>query len=61
LILLLCVWDILLGPGDVFGEPLEFGAFEHLGINHAHEQSLDRPITKPVHNALRGAAGYTLS
>jgi hypothetical protein len=45
----------------MIGEALELGAIKHLGINHAHEQSFDGPITKPVHNAFRGAAGYALS
>jgi hypothetical protein len=44
----------------VLGEPLKLGAIEHLGIDHTHKQCLDGPITKPVHNAFRGAPGYTL-
>jgi len=47
--------------GDAVGQTLEFGAVEHVGVDHADEQRFDRALAQPVHNALDGPAGGTLA
>jgi hypothetical protein len=54
-------WSGFLCSGDAVGEALEFGAIEHLGIDHANEQRFDRTLAKPVHDTLDCTAGHTLA
>src|ERR1017187_2722159 len=57
-----CGWrSSLLRLGDAVGQPLQLGAVQDFGVHHAHQQRLNRPLAKPVHDAFDGAAGNALT
>src|SRR5579859_6124971 len=47
-----CGWIGILRSGDAVGQALEFGAVEHLGIDHADQQRFHRTLAKPIRDAL---------